>query len=639
MKKSLACLFFVSDRARGAVFAATMFTIGNFLWFSIYCAASVWRGKISETLMDISWFGAALITLYALVLGIGALIRLIRVLLERHEWRPLLRLIPAGACFAAGGIGFVRFFPPVAHMIYWLGPVCLHEDYRSEPLRTCWGAGLPGVPPGCYAALFLLSLLLLLAGGLLLAAVFAAAEKRRFRSLFGKETLALWGALAVWYFVFLGMALYESGQAAEARQAVERRFGRPLTAAGVAELYREGGAADAEFWKRHQELYLTMPQIPNGEKAVKIDDFALPDRPTTETLAWYGRVCRENRAAIDAWEKCFDRMPPLPPHQEFLPGRLMDVLFSEFASCRAFNRLERSRLIHALALGDIDTAWACWRRIGHTAAVLGRSPFLIGHLVWYSVEREWLNGAEKLLESRLLTDARLDEMEADLAALEREVPRNYEQTLYTEAAYGLDAIAALEDGTLSVCYWGWEENDGNAPRPGAFAPYRWIFPQFWYYVALDEKTALQNYLRPDSEPAVDMPMCNLFGLKHYLTRVRERYSLALTARTRGMRALIRAEKYRRLHGEFPKTLDDLPEDPLTGGKMIYEIGPAEVGEIVWDKVATAIDGHEKTTVEAVQVHSDPAKVKEKIPFRLDDQTRALIRLGTGGASASEVQTE
>ena len=638
MKKTFAALFFASDRARGAVFAATMFVIGNFLWFSIYCAASVWRGKISETLMDISWFGAALITLYALVLGICALIRLIRVLLERHEWRPFLRLIPANVCLAAGGIGFVRFFPPVVLMVYQLGSFCcLHGDHR-DPSEPCWGAGLPGVPPGCYAALFLLSLILLLAGGLFLAAVFAAAEKRKLRSLFGKETLALWGALAVWYFVFLGMALYESGEVAEVRQAVERRFGRPLTAAGVAELYREGGAADAEFWKRHQELYLTMPQIPNGEKADKIDDFALPDRPTTETLAWYGRVCRENRAAIDAWEKCYDQMPPLPA-PAFLPGRLMGVLFLEFGSCRAFNRLERSRLIHALALGDIDTAWACWRRIGNVAAVLGRSPFLIGHLVWYTAEREWLNGAEKLLESRLLPDARLDEMEADLAALEREIPRNYEQTLYTEAVYGQDAIAALGAGTLSLEDWGWEENDRNAPRPGAFAPYRWLFPQFWYYVALDEKTALQNYLRPDSVPAVDMPMCNLFGLKHYLTRVRERYSLALTARTRGMRALIRAEKYRRLHGEFPKTLADLPDDPLTGGKMIYEIGPAEVGEIVWDKPATAFYEHEKTTVEAVQVHSDPAKVKEKKLFQPRDQTRALIRLGTGGASASEAQTE
>ena len=144
MKKTLAALFFTSDRARGAVFAATMFVIGNFLWFSIYCAASVWRGKISETLMDISWFGAALITLYALVLGIGALIRLIRVLLERHEWRPLLRLIPAGACFAAGGIGFVRFFPPVVLMVYQLGSFsCLHGDHR-DPSEPCWGAGLPG---------------------------------------------------------------------------------------------------------------------------------------------------------------------------------------------------------------------------------------------------------------------------------------------------------------------------------------------------------------------------------------------------------------------------------------------------------------------------------------------------------------
>ena len=76
MRKLFAALFFTADRARGAVFALTLLTIGLFLWLSLYCAAGrryfVSPGfALPSWLPWTFWIGALLLILYALVLGIG----------------------------------------------------------------------------------------------------------------------------------------------------------------------------------------------------------------------------------------------------------------------------------------------------------------------------------------------------------------------------------------------------------------------------------------------------------------------------------------------------------------------------------------------------------------------------------------
>ena len=101
---------------------------------------------------------------------------------------------------------------------------------------------------------------------------------------------------------------------------------------------------------------------------------------------------------------------------------------------------------------------------------------------------------------------------------------------------------------------------------------------------------------------------------------------ALTARARGMRVLIRAEKYRREHGEFPKTLPDLPEDPFTGKPLVYEIGKAEVLETVWKKPVSSSADEVTTTVDAVSVRSPVEGLPKSIRRRGTDKTRAVIRL-------------
>ena len=437
----------------------------------------------------------------------------------------------------------------------------------------------------------------------------------------------------LWYFFTLGLALYESRACSAVRQAVEKRFGRPVTAAGLEQLYRESGKIDAGFWARQEKLREALPKITpdkedDEEEASECGFWALdlPDRPSKETLAWYENYCRENRAALEKYESRFDREPPLP-EMRFVSGNIESLLLPTLAPCRDFVRsVERGRLIAFLAAKNTDAAWACYRRMGNACAHLQKEPFLIGSLVWIHVGHTRLDCVEKLLASRLLPDAKLDELDADLAALERDISRNHQQAMYTEAVFGQDVITGAEEGLFDWSIY----RSGNPP--GALAPYRWIFPQCWYHAAMDKKTMLRNYLAPDLtqvKPSLDndfLFMTNM--LTPGLERAGRRF-YALTARTRGMRALIRAEKHRRKHGAFPKTLSDLPEDPFTGKPLIYGTGPVRINELIWEKTVCRFAGNDVRTVDAVWVRGDPA-VTEKLKLREDDRgvdpTRAMIRL-------------
>jgi len=119
-------------------------------------------------------------------------------------------------------------------------------------------------------------------------------------------------------------------------------------------------------------------------------------------------------------------------------------------------------------------------------------------------------------------------------------------------------------------------------------------------------------------------MCNMM-LPSFETAGARFY--ALTARVRGMRVLIRAEKYRRKHGEFPKTLPDLPEDPFTGKPLVYTVGKMEIIEHVWKKTVEMGRGMMRIA-DVVQVHSDTETtilLKVRRPETAEDLTRAMIR--------------
>ena len=630
MKKLLSKVFFASDCARGAAFAMTLFTVGNYLWLSFFLMALLRLGDFVPPVVWSFVVGAVLMTIYALAVAVASVVRFVGILRRERRFRALWYLLPAAACLAAGVIGFLRFFPPYGQASVALGFYFWRDFYKP------WiDGGFHDVAPQYWAAFFLVALLLILAGGMLLTAMFSAAEGRKLHSAIGRATPTVWGVFALWYLVTLGMALCESREVAAVRAAVEARFGRPLTAAALGSLYREGGPIDAKFWQRQKEYGDALPLVKEdprpGEEERKEEypfaNFDLPDRPTPEALAWYGRYCHDNRAALARWEGCFDRVPPLPA-RDFVHGRLIAMPLDYVHPQRYFVRMERNRLSCALASGGVEMAWACYRRMGNAGTMLQKLPFLISHLAWIAVEHYRLTGVEKLLESRLLPDTRLNELDADLAALELAIQRCHRQAMYGEATSDLDTFTALEEGLIDYSRWMYETYRKPGGRAGAFAPYRWIFPQAWYHAALEKEALLRLYLAEDFTKCVPssnrvLIMSNML-LPSFHNSGRKYY--ALTARVRGMRALIRAEKYRRQHGEFPKTLDDLPEDPFTGKPLIYEIGPAEIFEHIWEKGVSGSSA--KRSVDVVQVRSDPAvKLPPYVrrPEDGKDATRALIR--------------
>lgn len=638
MKKLLSKVFFVSDCARGAAFALTLLTLGNCVLLSLFHLLLLCSSEISiklllwgcdpGPLLRLSALGVLLITVYSFALAVVSLVGFIKILRRERRFKALWHLVPAGVFLALGAVGFVRLFPPL-YVLTELGEKVSNPS--NLPARLLSG-GIPGLPPEYRAAAFFLSLLLILAGGLFLTAAFTTAAGKRFRSAFGAATLTVWGIFAVWYLAALGLALRESREVVVVRQAVEKRFGRPLTAAGLEKLYRESGKVDAEFWPRWEKLGDALPKVKidheysDGSTWSQEHDFwslTLPDRPTKETFAWYENYCRTNRVALDAFERCFDREPPLP-EMRFVRGNLVEVALPTLSLVHYFVRsFESSRLIRHLAVGDVDAAWACYLRMGNAGAYLRKQPCLLGSMVWLRVGQLRLDCMEKLLESRLLADAKLDELDADLAALERDIPPNHQQAMYTEAVFGQDSIAGLEDGLI-------EERGYQINPSGGFAPYRWIFPQWWYHAAKDKKNTLRVYLLPDlmhfRMDFVDKGLLLSSMMLPVLEHSGKRF-YALTARVRGMRALIRAEKYRRKHGAFPKTLPNLPEDPFTGKPLIYEVGKTEIIEHVWKKTVEMGRGMMRT-VNVVQVRSDTEttiRLKMRNPETADDLTRAMIR--------------
>ena len=110
---------------------------------------------------------------------------------------------------------------------------------------------------------------------------------------------------------------------------------------------------------------------------------------------------------------------------------------------------------------------------------------------------------------------------------------------------------------------------------------------------------------------------------------------------RASQALLRAEAYRREHGDFPETLPDLPTDPFTGKPMLYRYGTAEITRYVlrfikdpsWTDEEKPYEEYDlapqATQAKVVQVWSVGPNGKDddgQANLLVGDDPRAIIRL-------------
>ena len=566
MKKLLKKPSCPESPARIAVFAWTLGTVGaHYIFFSLFHFLMLrgvlnpwpaWNESGDEWIL---YTGQTAICLAALIFLLNALFRWGVALWKKRDPRPLLWLLPAAGCYGAGLYCCIGASPK----LFLLNK--LHDGPYN--FQKTFMIDLP-LAPEQWVFVFLAGVILVAAGYLFCARSLAAGEGKKLRQVFGKETLILWGLALCVHLFALGFALRESCRTAELDAALERRFGRPLTAAALGELYQSRGRADGAFWKKAAEARKELPsELKIKGKKVYGWELSLPDAPGPDFRAAYGEFLRRHEAAILRLEKSFDTCPPLP-EREFSPGNLAGMELPELQTIRDFVRLEYGRAQNALNNnGDIETAWKCFLRLENAGTPLREGPSFLNGVVWNFVANKRLDCIERMLESGLLSTARIARLRTDLAELGKTIREVRRETMYCEAVSSRDFLWGLETGKMEGCRI-------------AFAPFRWIFPMIWYHAALDKGCIFGAFLRPDlaAVPRVVprhyilssmlVPALNSLGWKSH----------DLAARTLGMEVLLQAEQYRRKHGFFPAEIPDLPLDPYTKKPLVYHVGEAQIPE-------------------------------------------------------------
>jgi len=287
----------------------------------------------------------------------------------------------------------------------------------------------------------------------------------------------------------------------------------------------------------------------------------------------------------------------------------------ELQTIRDFVRLEYGRAQNALNNnGDIETAWKCFLRMENAGMPLRKGPGFLNGVVWNSVTNKRLDSIERMLESGLLSNARIARLRTDLEELEKTIRKVSRETMYCEAVFARDALWGLETGKTEGCRI-------------AFAPFRWIFPMVWYHAALDKGCIFGAFLRPDlaAVPRV-VPLHYILSsmLVPALNTVGWQFH-DLAARTAGMEVLLRAEQYRRKHGSFPAEIPDLPLDPYTKKPLVYHVGEASVPETFLREETDRYEIKTRTVkVKAVTVRSPREARSNGKPAA--DRTLVRIRL-------------
>lgn len=677
MKNMLRKLFYWDAPAQGAFFALTLWAVGYYLLFSVVLVLwtnrwvdwgwlPMWDGQLAPGLwvlfvvLLIFPFYYLLLTLrfyyllrqdrrrYFVTVGIplwaGLLLAgycffgamALPVILIGGLSYPLL-LLPllfagkqwkiAGAAFLLWGIGtFMAWLP-----FDFLKTMLLDSDPCMPTKFLCDLQQFLGLSGWGWTAWFAIALLCRVEWYLMTGKLFAAWSGLKFRAVLGRGVLTLWALAILTYLTFLTMVFFARGEADRRIAILERRFGRPVTAEALGKLYYGNDRPDQGFWDNIAKLFracdIPYPGLCGARTLV----------PQPENEARRQRI-REHEPALLAWEKAFAADIPLMAY-DFTPGKLAQRLTPQYRGMRDFLYFEQWQIAFALADGRADDAMRAYERMKKVTGALLREPGILGGLLWLAGQNTILDGVEIMLESERLSDAQLQRVAADLEQAERDLPATQEIALYSEAVEMLDLFAALGNGT----YYQFQRGDIRRDTL-PLRPFRFFFPQLWWYALLDQTAMAKNYNAPDfkhiPEPDFRNGKC-LYLSSMFMTACQtlgQRFD-AVTARLRAMRMLIAAELYRRHHGDYPETLPDMPLDPFTGQPLRYRKGPYSHFETMPPPEMNSPDAGtpmepevQEFTMPAVVVWSvGPDGVEGENPRGFDakycDDVRAIRRLG------------
>ena len=426
-------------------------------------------------------------------------------------------------------------------------------------------------------------ILFLAASYLLTARLYARAAEIPFAKVFNVPTKILLVLLLFSYFFFLGGAAAASRRAALTVKELEQHFGRPLSAAGLRELYLRGRKTDDLFWKRANKLTRRI------QAAWKDIDFYLHAESGAftgtfppEFLRRYRQVYESTKPLFER-EKMFDSLPPADGTKKFVSGELLTQDLMEMSSCRDLCRSEQWRIRFAAEDNDLPAAYAALARMKNASKYLGDNPaWLIFPLVRYSTETGRVDAMLWLAGNAPVPDDVLAAWRKELLDCDRDLERINFEALYAEAVSMDDFCQFIaRGGTL----WGpaWSRSSRSVYISG-LENLRFIFPQAWRFAAAD-RNALLEYFKGRKVGDMKEPDFRRGFLSGTLYPNGEGYQRrldGLSARYRAAAALLGAELEKRRTGKYPDALKTPPADPFTGKTMFYSKGQIPVPEYVWD---------------------------------------------------------
>lgn len=673
-------LFFSDAPAQGAFYALTQLLLGSYLLFSllVFLLGVGWIPLVRSNSIPTVWIAAGVIVLllfcYYLYMTLG-----------------FFRFRPTGFWKYAGWLYFVLWTGLLCWGVFqfslpgiWTGLLLAFFFTGALPLFFCgrqWKPALGGVLAWCVGILMLLPPLfsgirhgndlgstvcglsmpkyldflgisgwgwsVWTAAGLLILALwywltalfFARLSGVKKSSLFGKGVIVWWGTGVAVFLLFSILTGFAGKEVSRRIAALEKRFGRQLTAEALAECYFNGRKPDAAFWERWEKNQEATSSLPFSGDYSAFATIPSSVQISADGMRQWRNHFKQYNGVLAEWEAQFaDPLPPRP--RQYGRGRLYQLLLQELNGLRGFNRLQLWRIHFALADGRLDEALAAERRMKQGNQYLRQDSILICALVWAACEELRLSGIEMLLESGKLPESMLHRFSAELAEQEKAISPLLERVLYGEAVFIFDTC----DGWASGVYSSVDEAPHASPRAlGGFVP------QLWWYLrremaGMAEFYSLLNLSQPEKTPAFRHP--NLLApvfIPSYL-RIATKFN-RLTARFRAVRGLIQAELYRQKHGDWPESLSNLPLDPYSGKPLLYRKGecvqqvevlkqagdtPPPKGRFFTDAPSKWIADKELRTIPAIQVWSVGPDGVDDGGFRPDgshcDDVRALLRL-------------
>ena len=409
-------------------------------------------------------------------------------------------------------------------------------------------------------------ILFLAASYLLTARLYARAAEVPFAKVFNVPTKILLVLLLFSYFFFLGGAAAASRRTERTVRELEQHFGRPLSAAGLRELYLRNRKSDERFWKRAKELTRRI------QAAWKDIDFYLDAESGAFTGTFPPEFLRRYRQVYESMkplferEKMFDSLPPADGAKRFVPGDLLMEDLSETQSCRDLCRTAQWRIRFAAEDNDLPAAYAALARMKNVSKYLESNPaWTICTLVMCATEAQRVDAMLWLAGNAPVPDDVLAAWRKDLLDCDRDLERINFEALYAEAV-SMDDVCrrfAVDRGLSDL---------------------RFIFPQAWRFAAADRNLLLNHFKVKKSgdmkEP--DFRRGFLSSMLYPNGEGIQRWFDQLSARYRGAAALLGAELEKRRTGRYPDALETPPADPFTGKPMLCRKGLIPVPEFVWD---------------------------------------------------------